>query len=40
MATNVAKAITGQPEAYRATPWFWSSQYVLRLQTVGLSIGL
>jgi 3-phenylpropionate/trans-cinnamate dioxygenase ferredoxin reductase subunit len=39
MATNVAKAITGQPEAYRATPWFWSSQYDLRLQTIGLSIG-
>ena len=39
MATGVAKAITGEPEAYRAVPWFWSNQYDLRLQTVGLSIG-
>ncbi|WP_375429643.1 NAD(P)/FAD-dependent oxidoreductase, partial [uncultured Sphingomonas sp.] len=37
-ATVVAKAITGSPEAYRAVPWFWSHQYDLRLQTVGLSI--
>jgi len=39
MGTNVAKAITGQAEAYRAVPWFWSNQYDLRLQTIGLSIG-
>ncbi len=39
MATNVAKAITGQPERYRALPWFWSNQYDLRLQTIGLSSG-
>ena len=39
MASTVAKAITGQPEPYRAVPWFWSNQYDLRLQTVGLSIG-
>ena len=38
-AAIVAKAITGAPEPYRATPWFWSNQYDLRLQTVGLSIG-
>jgi 3-phenylpropionate/trans-cinnamate dioxygenase ferredoxin reductase subunit len=38
-AMTVAKALTGQPEPYRATPWFWSNQYDLRLQTVGLSIG-
>ena len=38
-ATLVAKAITGEPEAYKAVPWFWSNQYDLRLQTVGLSIG-
>ena len=25
--------------AYRALPWFWSNQYDLRLQTVGLSAG-
>lgn len=39
MATTVAKAITGQPEPYHAVPWFWSNQYDLRLQTVGLSMG-
>lgn len=39
MATTVAKAITGEPEAYHAVPWFWSNQYDLRLQTVGLSAG-
>ena len=39
MATGVAKAIAGEPEPYRAIPWFWSNQYDLRLQTVGLSIG-
>lgn len=38
-ATLVAKAIMGEPEPYRAVPWFWSNQYDLRLQTVGLSIG-
>ena len=38
-ATTVAKAICGAPEPYRATPWFWSNQYDLRLQTVGLSTG-
>jgi 3-phenylpropionate/trans-cinnamate dioxygenase ferredoxin reductase subunit len=39
MATGVAKAITGEPEVYHAVPWFWSNQYDLRLQTVGLSTG-
>jgi len=38
-ATTVAKAITGTPTPYHAVPWFWSNQYDLRLQTVGLSIG-
>jgi len=38
-ATTAAKAIVGQPHAYHAVPWFWSNQYDLRLQTVGLSIG-
>jgi 3-phenylpropionate/trans-cinnamate dioxygenase ferredoxin reductase subunit len=38
-ATTAARAITGKPEPYRATPWFWSNQYDLRLQTVGLSTG-
>lgn len=39
MATTVAKAIAGQPEPYQSVPWFWSNQYDLRLQTVGLSLG-
>jgi 3-phenylpropionate/trans-cinnamate dioxygenase ferredoxin reductase subunit len=39
MATCVAKAITGDPQPYGATPWFWSNQYDLKLQTVGLSAG-
>ncbi len=39
MATTAAKAITGAPEAYHAVPWFWSNQYDLKLQTVGLSVG-
>jgi len=39
MATVVAKAITGTPAPYDAVPWFWSHQYDLKLQTVGLSIG-
>jgi 3-phenylpropionate/trans-cinnamate dioxygenase ferredoxin reductase component len=38
-ATVVAKSITGNPVPYKAVPWFWSNQYDLRLQTVGLSIG-
>lgn len=38
-ASIVARAICGDPQPYRATPWFWSNQYDLRLQTVGLSAG-
>ncbi len=38
-ATLVAKAITGEPERYHTPPWFWSNQYDLRLQTIGLSTG-
>ncbi|HEX5184485.1 MAG TPA: FAD-dependent oxidoreductase [Allosphingosinicella sp.] len=38
-ANVAAKAILGQPVAYEALPWFWSNQYDLRLQTVGLSVG-
>ena len=38
MATTAAKAICGNPQPYDAVPWFWSNQYDLRLQTVGLSI--
>lgn len=36
-AAVAAKSICGNPQPYRATPWFWSNQYDLRLQTVGLS---
>lgn len=39
LAMTVARAITGQPEPYDATPWFWSNQYDLMLQTVGISAG-
>lgn len=38
MANAVAKTIMGEPTEYRAVPWFWSNQYDLRLQTIGLSI--
>jgi 3-phenylpropionate/trans-cinnamate dioxygenase ferredoxin reductase subunit len=39
MAATAARAILGQPEPYAAIPWFWSNQYDLKLQTVGLSVG-
>lgn len=38
-AATAAKSIVGSPEPYKAVPWFWSNQYDLRLQTVGLSSG-
>ncbi|MBP7335961.1 NAD(P)/FAD-dependent oxidoreductase [Niveispirillum sp.] len=38
-ATLVARNLTGGDEQYAAIPWFWSNQYDLRLQTVGLSSG-
>jgi len=38
MANAVAQTITGLPQSYHAIPWFWSNQYDLRLQTVGLSL--
>ncbi len=38
-ATVSAKTICGASEEYHAVPWFWSNQYDLRLQTVGLSLG-
>jgi 3-phenylpropionate/trans-cinnamate dioxygenase ferredoxin reductase component len=37
--TLVAKTIVGQDAHYDAVPWFWSNQYDLKLQTVGLSAG-
>jgi 3-phenylpropionate/trans-cinnamate dioxygenase ferredoxin reductase subunit len=39
MATCAARAICGAPAPYAATPWFWSNQYDLKLQTVGLALG-
>ncbi|MBN8841420.1 MAG: oxidoreductase [Sphingomonadales bacterium] len=38
-AMTMAKSVTGEPQVYDAVPWFWSNQYDLRLQTVGLSTG-
>ncbi|GMN13324.1 FAD-dependent oxidoreductase [Altererythrobacter sp. MTPC7] len=38
MANVAAATICGDPRPYHAVPWFWSNQYDLRLQTVGLSI--
>ncbi|WP_019053826.1 NAD(P)/FAD-dependent oxidoreductase [Sphingobium xenophagum] len=38
MATVVARDIMGQGQPYAAIPWFWSNQYDLRIQTIGLSI--
>lgn len=38
-ASTVAQFLTGSQEPYRALPWFWSDQYDLKLQTVGLSLG-
>jgi 3-phenylpropionate/trans-cinnamate dioxygenase ferredoxin reductase component len=38
-ANTVAKSIMGDPQPYHAVPWFWSNQYDLKLQTVGLSTG-
>ncbi|MDE1917799.1 MAG: FAD-dependent oxidoreductase [Sphingomonadales bacterium] len=39
MASCVAKAICGERKPYRALPWFWSNQYDLKLQTVGINLG-
>lgn len=38
-AVVAANAISGKAGGYDATPWFWSHQYDLKLQTVGLSAG-
>ena len=38
-ASTAARAIAGQPAPNDSVPWFWSNQYDLKLQTVGLSIG-
>jgi len=38
-ANVVANLLIGRKAAYVATPWFWSTQYDLKLQTIGLSSG-
>ncbi|GAA1826546.1 FAD-dependent oxidoreductase [Pseudonocardia ailaonensis] len=38
-AAVVARILAGTDARYDAVPWFWSKQYDLRLQTVGLSTG-
>ena len=38
-ANTVVRAIMGDARPYHAVPWFWSNQYDLKLQTVGLSTG-
>lgn len=38
-AKVAAQHITGEPVEYHAVPWFWSNQYDLKLQTIGLSGG-
>ncbi|WP_409019398.1 NAD(P)/FAD-dependent oxidoreductase [Brevundimonas vesicularis] len=38
-AVTAARAIRGEAEPYAAMPWFWSNQYDLKLQTLGLSKG-
>jgi 3-phenylpropionate/trans-cinnamate dioxygenase ferredoxin reductase subunit len=35
----LAAAILGKPAPYRAVPWFWSDQYAIKIQSVGLSGG-
>lgn len=38
-ATTVALELCGKGRDHDAMPWFWSNQYDLRLQTVGISAG-
>ncbi|MDX3969228.1 MAG: FAD-dependent oxidoreductase [Bradyrhizobium sp.] len=38
-ATVAAKVIAGRDVKYDCLPWFWSNQYDLKLQTVGISAG-
>ena len=38
-AKTAVSHIMGKEEPYHAVPWFWSNQYDLKLQTVGLSTG-
>lgn len=36
---TAGSVIAGRPEPYRAVPWFWSDQYDVKLQMVGLANG-
>jgi 3-phenylpropionate/trans-cinnamate dioxygenase ferredoxin reductase subunit len=38
-ARVAASTLLGKPKPYTAIPWFWSDQYGLKLQMVGLSTG-
>jgi 3-phenylpropionate/trans-cinnamate dioxygenase ferredoxin reductase subunit len=38
-ARVAASVLNGAPKAYGAVPWFWSDQYDLKLQSVGLNHG-
>lgn len=38
-AKVAANAILGKPQPYHIVPWFWSNQYDLKLQTIGLCTG-
>ena len=39
MAKTAANSIMGDKQPYDALPWFWSNQYDLKLQTVGIATG-
>jgi 3-phenylpropionate/trans-cinnamate dioxygenase ferredoxin reductase component len=39
MAKTAAECIIGSGQPYGYAPWFWSNQYDLKIQTVGLSRG-
>lgn len=39
LALTAVKSMLGQPEAYVSVPWFWSDQYDIKLQIVGLADG-
>ncbi len=38
-AKTVALDILGRGKPYAAFPWFWSDQYDIKLQTIGLNVG-
>jgi len=39
MARTAAECIIGPGRPYGNAPWFWSNQYDLKIQTIGLSMG-